>query len=440
MHHLDRYIVREHIAPFFISNALIMFLFTLNLALQMLGRIVGKGLDPMLIAEFFFLNLAWIITLSVPMSVLVASLMGFGRLAGDHEIVAMKAAGVGINRMIRPVLLAGLVVAAFSLYFQDQILPDMNHRNKLLTTAIKRRQPNVVIREGTFTREIPKQTLLVHEMEEGSDTLHNVTIFDESDQNQPTTVLAETGRMTFVDTLGMYHLKLYEGEIHQTERQDPTNYQVMSFRQALFRTESTDQVLQRKEAGYRGDRELGLAGLQERVDELRGRPDPERYTRQINRYLVEYHKKWAISFAAIIFVLVGAPLGIKLTHGGLGVSGPLSVVFFLLYWTFLIGGEDIADRGIAPAWLAMWAPNILLGLIGWGLIRLETRQHSTFRFPWQRRSVPSAPDEDTGWSDLSRDQIERMAARERQKMRDEDDDDGPPSSTPAAPGSAGGTS
>ncbi len=418
---LDRYIVREHVAPFFISNALIMFIFTLNLALQMLGRIVGKGLEPMLILEFFWLNLAWILTLSVPMSVLVACLMGFGRLAGDHEIIAMKAAGVGINRMIRPVLIMGILVGAFSLYFQDQILPDMNYRNKLLTTSIKRKQPNVVIREGTFTRDIPKQTLLVKDMDPETELLTDVTIFDESNQNQPTTILAQQGYMNYVDSLGMYHLKLYHGEIHQTERQNPESYQIMEFGEALFRTEDTDQLLQRREGGYRGDRELSLSGLMERVDELKERPDPERYVRQINRYLVEYHKKWSISFAAIVFVLIGAPLGIKLTHGGLGVSGPLSVVFFLMYWTFLIGGEDMADRGLVAPWLAMWAPNFLLGALGWFLIRLETKAHSAIRFPWQRkRATDEHPDT---WTDLSREQIERMAAEEaaRQQTGDEPD-------------------
>ncbi|HEX04102.1 MAG TPA: YjgP/YjgQ family permease [Bacteroidetes bacterium] len=415
---LDRYIVREHIAPFFISNALIMFIFTLNLALQMLGRIVGKGLEPMLIAEFFWLNLAWILTLSVPMSVLVACLMGFGRLAGDHEIVAMKAAGIGITRMIRPVLIAGVLVGAFSLYFQDQILPDMNYRNKLLTTSIKRKQPNVVIREGTFTREIPKQTLLVREIDPETELLTDVTIFDESNPNQPTTILAETGKMSYVDSLGMFLLKLYEGEIHQTERNDPEEYQIMQFGEALFRTEDTDQLLQRREGGYRGDRELGLAALTERVNELRARTEPDRYERQINRYLVEYHKKWSISFAAIIFVLIGAPLGIKLTHGGLGVSGPLSVVFFLLYWTFLIGGEDMADRGLLAPWLSMWAPNFLLGALGWFMIYLETRTHKTYRFPWQKkREEDGVPD---SWSSLSGEQIDQMAAEEQARQQNED--------------------
>lgn len=421
MNILDRYIVREHIAPFFISVSLIMFLFTLNLAIRMLSRIVGQGLEFMVIIEFFFLNLAWIITLAVPMSVLVACLMGFGRLAGDREIVSMKAAGVGIMRMMRPVILASIFVAGFSLYFQDQILPDMNHRNKLLTSSIRHKKPNVALREGIFTRDMPKQTLLVRQIDDDTGGLRDVTIFDESNAEQPSTVIAETGRLDFVDTLAMYYFHLYDGEIHQMERENQEVYQILRFEEALFRIDAPDQLLKRREEGFRGDRELGLAGLLKRVDELERRGDEERYRRQINRYLVEYHKKWAISFAAIVFVLVGAPLGIKLTHGGLGVSGPLAVLFFLAYWTFLIGGEDIADRGILPPWLAMWAANILLFVMGLLLIRWETRQHSSLRLPWQRRRRGDDEEESGsgGWSDLTRDQIEELAEIERRKAEDE---------------------
>ncbi len=427
MNILDRYIVREHIAPFFISVSLIMFLFTLNLAIRMLSRIVGQGLEFMVIIEFFFLNLAWIITLAVPMSVLVACLMGFGRLAGDREIVSMKAAGVGIMRMMRPVILASIFVAGFSLYFQDQILPDMNHRNKLLTSSIRRKKPNVALREGIFTRDMPKQTLLVRQIDDDTGGLRDVTIFDESNAEQPSTVIAETGRLDFVDTLAMYYFHLYDGEIHQMEREQQEVYQILRFEEALFRIDAPDQLLKRREEGFRGDRELGLAGLLKRVDELEQRGDEKRYRRQINRYLVEYHKKWAISFAAIVFVLVGAPLGIKLTHGGLGVSGPLAVLFFLAYWTFLIGGEDIADRGILPPWLAMWAANILLFVMGLLLIRWETRQHSSFRLPWQRRRHTDDDEEPSagGWSDLTRDQIEELAEIERRKAETEAGEDAP---------------
>ncbi len=408
---LGRYIIREHVAPFIISISLIMFLFTLNLALRMLGRIVGQGLELMVILEFFFLNLAWIITLAVPMSVLVACLMGFGRLAGDREIIAMKSSGIGLIQMIMPVLIAATLVSVFSLFFQDQILPDMNHRSKLLSLSIRRKKPNVALREGIFTRDLPRQTLLVKQIDPETELLRRVSIFDESKPEEPSTVAADSGRFEYVDSLGMYHLHLYDGEIHQAKREEPETYEIIRYREALFRIDASDQILHRREHGYRGDRELGLAALRKRIGDLSSRANSPAFKRQIDRYLVEYHKKWAISVAAIVFVLIGAPLGIKLHHGGLGVSGPLAILFFLIYWSFLIGGEDLADRGIVSPVVAMWAPNFLLTLMGLFLIRLEMRQHTVIRFPWQRQPGDHINNK-RGWKDLSPDTIEEFARQE----------------------------
>lgn len=415
MKHLDRYILREQIAPFFISFSLIMLLFVLNLLLRVLGRIVGRGLEPMVIIEYFFLNLAWIVTLATPMSVLVACLMGFGRLAGDREIVVLRAAGISVTRMIRPVLIAGIGVAAFSLFFQDSILPEMNHRNKLLSSSIRRKKPNLALRQGTFTQDMPNQTLLVREIDDESGLLMDVTIFDESSSKQPATIIAESGNLDYIDTLGMYQFRLNDGEIHQMEREDPTGYEILKFKKATFRIDSPDQVLQRRDKGYRGDRELDLAGLTKRIEDLKARNNNERYERQINRYRVEYHKKFSMSFAAIVFVLIGAPLGIKLTHGGLGASAPLAVFFFLLYWVFLIGGEDIADRGLISPPLAMWLPNIVLGIFGVLLILHELRTHSTIKMPWQRKRKTEDSDYRSRWAKLSSDEIESLAQMERNK-------------------------
>jgi lipopolysaccharide export system permease protein len=83
-----------------------------------------------------------------------------------------------------------------------------------------------------------------------------------------------------------------------------------------------------------------------------------------NRYLVEVHKKFSIPFASIVFILVGAPLGIASRKGSMGIGITLSIFFFLLYWICLILGEDLADRRLLHPMLAMWFPNILIGLAG----------------------------------------------------------------------------
>jgi lipopolysaccharide export system permease protein len=102
---------------------------------------------------------------------------------------------------------------------------------------------------------------------------------------------------------------------------------------------------------------------------------------QSNRYLVEIHKKYSIPFACVAFVLIGIPLGIMARRGGAIIGFGFALIFFLLYWIFLILGEDLADRTLLDPWLAMWLPNILVTAAGIFLLFLGV-YHQTF-IQWQ---------------------------------------------------------
>lgn len=82
------------------------------------------------------------------------------------------------------------------------------------------------------------------------------------------------------------------------------------------------------------------------------------------QYLVEIHKKFSTSFACLVFILIGAPLGIMARKGGIGTGIIYSLAFFVIFWVCLIGGENLADRLVLPPALAMWAPNIIIGVFG----------------------------------------------------------------------------
>jgi len=117
--------------------------------------------------------------------------------------------------------------------------------------------------------------------------------------------------------------------------------------------------------------------------------------KQIDRYLVEIHKKYSIPFACIVFILIGVPLALR-TGQGMAMAIGLSMVVFVVYYVSLIGGEKLADRALLSPWLSMWAPNVLFGLIGVWLIRITAREQRIMEFQWRtvlrflpRRHAPS---------------------------------------------------
>jgi lipopolysaccharide export system permease protein len=102
------------------------------------------------------------------------------------------------------------------------------------------------------------------------------------------------------------------------------------------------------------------------------------YKKKINKYLVEIHKKISMPFACIIFVLMGTPIGVMSRKGGIAQGAVFSILFFLIYYVFLIGGEELADMAIITPFWAMWSPNILLLGIGIYMIYTATYELKSF--------------------------------------------------------------
>ncbi len=441
---ISRYILREHVAPFLFGLITIVFLFLLNVVFRDLGRLLGKGIPSGVVFEFFGLNLAWIVALAIPMAVLVATLMAFGRFSSDNEIVALKASGVHLYRLITPVLIVAVFLTIGMERFHNSILPEFNHRYRLLFSDISKKRPTLTLEENVFFDEIPNYSLLVHELiEEGDENiLKGIMINDYSDSEYSQTVIAESGQLAFSEEREEMIFTLFNVEIHSVELDDLENYRVVKSKQWVLSVPVSNMVLERSQSEHRGDREKSatmmredIAEILERIDQREdhirrivrldlnelfidgiwsgettkrgetavkeGNPSIEALNRRVRNISqriraelgfieglkrsvlskqVEIQKKYSIPVACIVFVLIGAPLGIMARQGGMAVGGGLSLLFFVIYWIFIIAGEQLADRGYISPFIAMWIANILVGMGGIYLVVKSVRE-STF-IPW----------------------------------------------------------
>ena len=421
---MSRYFIREMVLPFFFSLLMITFLLFINFLLRAVDRFLGKGLDVITILEYLFLNLAWIIALAVPMAVLLSTLMTFGRLSEDNEINAMRASGVGFLSIIRAPLMFGITIALLLIFFNNFILPDMNFHARLLSGDIYRKRPGMNIEPGIFLDNLPDYSMIVGGKE--GEIMSDVRIFSKGKQEAQTSIHAKTGTLsTLADA---FLLTLFDGEIHELESKDFTNYRRIIFETHKIIIPADDILLNRRDSSNRTDREMTVPMILNKVKgyekkirvvntRLKGafyrtlgdsilpvsiedgqeivtsaqdsiRSDTtlskgqlhkkERQLRSLerqvknefglitsylkgrNKYAVEAHKKFSIPFACILFVLLGAPLGVMAKRGGFAISTSLSFGFFLLYYVLLIGGEELADRNQVSAAMGMWVPNAVL--------------------------------------------------------------------------------
>jgi len=410
---LSRYILRHHIAPGVGGLAIFYFVLSMDFLVDYLELFLAKGVPAAAVLEAFALSLAWMTVLAVPMAVMVAVITAFGGLAGSNQITAAKASGIGAFSLILPVLLAAAVVTAGLFAFGDRVLPDANYRLKTLLVDIHRVRPLAAIEPGILTELPGGYQIVVDALDSRTSEMSGIIIHRSQTGRAPQMIVAQRGEITSEDPGGM-RIRLFDGEIHETDPEDPTKYNRLLFDRHVINVADAASELVRTNRAKRGDRELSVAELRdryashleessraelrladllaERVDLTLGmmegtrslkpsrmlrderaaalrRTDAELRTvaasaRKARAVAVEYHKKIAIPFSCIIFVLLGAPLGIRSRRGGIGIGAGIGIVFFLVYYLFLIGGEQLGDRGfISPFW-AMWSANALFGAIG----------------------------------------------------------------------------
>lgn len=445
---LSRYLLRGLVGPFVFSLCTLMFLFLLQFVMKFVDQLVGKGLTAWVIVELIALNLAWMVVLAVPMSVLVASLMAFGELSARNEITAMKASGVSIYRMVTPVLFTATILAVLLILFNNRVLPEANHRAKTLAIDIRRKKPTLTMVQGLFSQDISGYSILVRKTFEKSNNLEGITLYDYTDPNMNVVITAERGAISFSPDFRKLIMDLQSGEIHELDLTRMSAYRRIRFEnhRIAMNVEGFDFERTAAETFSRGDRELSANAMRIVVDSLRrdaqrleqalrdsithsmnrmlaGTPHPSPQTgfrqlggqqsvgevshvrmlssytstqlsqidylrRQMDQYLVEIHKKYSIPAACIVFVLVGVPLGIMSKRGGFGIAATLSMGFFLLYWAFLIGGEKLADRTLLSPFWGMWSANIIIGMMGTYLTIRVGRENVVIEWSRLRALIP----------------------------------------------------
>ncbi|MFW5960069.1 MAG: LptF/LptG family permease, partial [Chitinivibrionales bacterium] len=474
-----RHIIQELIIPFIYSFCTIMFLFFMQLAVKVLDKVLNKGIEPLIIIKIFLLNSAWMVVLAVPMSVLVATLIGFGKMSSNNEIMILKASGVNLFRVLIPVISSAGILTTSLVFFHNLVLPDANHKAASLMSDITRKKPAAVIKPGILIRDFQGYAMMVRDIDHSTGKMSGVKVFSSNGKQDNSITVAEYGYINVTPDEKYLKVKLYNGETHSlTSDKDSADYIVADFSAQSIFIENIDSRFKRTDRGYRGDREKSAQDLLRDVSEYRSEkedaerkrdkkieeitgfidrldslcsvsgtrsapePDPSLYLlkntkeeantkeerlkqnlsfirriasidpvagtlstsdpdsvksmetllsllknnkekaktriaklkhsiRNLNRtiknnkkriwkYMVEVHKKYSVSFACIIFVLIGAPLGMMVRQGSMGVGVSYSVFFFILFWSTLIGGEALSDNLIIHPAITMWSCNLIL--------------------------------------------------------------------------------
>jgi len=284
---LHRYVLKEHVGPLTFALTALTSILLLQYIGKHFGELVGKGLPTFVIAEFFALSIPLTVALTLPMAVLVATLYAFSRLAAENEITALKASGVSLVSVLKPVLWAAVGVTFVMIAFNDQLLARSNHKLAVLQRDIAQKKPTFGLREQVINEVSPgKFYLRAGHIDESSNLMREVTIYDMADPAVKRTIYADSGNMRMVHNMSDLELLLYHGNTEDVPTNNAGELRRLYFDVDLVRVKGVGNQFQKTTAdSYKSDREMTVCEMQQAQD--RARRDHELARREFTQRIPE---------------------------------------------------------------------------------------------------------------------------------------------------------
>ena len=441
---LDIYIIKGFLQLFAGTFFICLFIFVMQFLWMWMNNLIGKGLTIDLLAKFFWYSSLTLIPMSMPLAVLLASLISFGNLGERFELLSMKAAGIPLVRILSPLIIVALIISISSFIFQDLVSPYATREMSRMAWSMKQKSPELEIPEGVFYSEIPGYNLYVEHKDPETGLLYGVMIYTNAGgYNDTQIVLADSGRMQSTADKMHLRLTLWGGERFRNMSAQQGSmlragvpYMRESFIEettfipfdANFNLMDADLFSHNAQAKDLNEIEHSIDSLKHIADSSRhviysgilqwhlrkdlpaGRPDSlaiveeaarmpafdsiylalpdeqrvkawrnalsraetmqseyqfralETGDRNMNlrKHHIEWHKKYTMSLACLLFFFIGAPLGAIIRKGGLGVPVVVSVIIFIFYYMINQAGQNNAKVAVWTIESGTWLSSAVL--------------------------------------------------------------------------------
>jgi LPS export ABC transporter permease LptG/LPS export ABC transporter permease LptF len=357
---IDRYVMRQVLMPFLLGLLVFTFIFIIPPLLQYAESLVAKGVSGPIVVGLISLLVPQALAVTIPMSLLLALLVAFGRLSADREFVAMQACGVSLRRLLWPVALVAISAWAATSYVLIALVPDSNQRflDTVFNVASQRAEGDVKPR--TFYQDFPNFVLYVRDIPPDGRGWNGVFLADLRDGQRSAVYLAQQGRVVIDRERKRIDLELIDATEHRLD--DEGNYTVNRFERGAF---NVDPVATFSNATQKGPRQMSIAELRAEINKRRQQVDPATNAPfSTHNEEMEIHKRFSIPVACLVFGLIGLALGATHRRGGALGSFVIGIaVVFAYYVPLMIGPSLVKGRYLTP-WLGSWLPNVVLGALG----------------------------------------------------------------------------
>ncbi len=352
---LNRYVFVEILVPFVFGLSVFTFILLIARILKLVELVVNRGVPLLDIVKTFALILPAFFEVTVPMALLLSILLGFGRLASDSEVVAMKASGISLYQLTVPVAVFTILATIASFLLASWVRPWSNNALREQLFQVVKSRVSAGFKEKIFNTDFPGLVLYVEEIEPGGNTLKGLLISDSRNPQNRNTVIAKIGLLVPNEEAKAVTLRLLDGTIYGVGGTDKsfqkTDFTVYDVSLAL--TNFGDNRPHDKDP-----KEMSLPELTEQIAVKTAAKQP------IREEQIEYHRKFSIPFACVAFMLVGVPLSIPPSRAVRSRGFSMSLGLIFLYYIPMTVGQTLADKGVLPVIPGLWLPNVVFFALG----------------------------------------------------------------------------
>lgn len=353
---IHRHIFREMLAPFLLSIIFFLFIFLMRTMLDITNLVVNYRVSLGTVTRMMLFSIPYFLEFILPMAAMMAVLLTFLKMSGDNEIIALKAGGYSLYKLLPPVLVFCLLGFAATTLITIYGVPWGKNGIRDLLLELKTSSYSALLKERTFNTKFKGMMVYVNKTDPKTHSLIDVFIEDRNNRGMVLTVTAPRGQMISSPDGGSFHLRLFDGFINQVNLADKSA-QGIRFDTYDVRLDISKAIMAARNKRKDED-EMSFAELRDYINQA------EKKDARFNQVLIEIHKKFSLPFACIALGILAVPLGIQSKSAKRSFGIGLGLIFFLLYYMMLSAGWVFGEAGIYPPIIGMWAPNIVMGGLG----------------------------------------------------------------------------
>ncbi|WP_458777548.1 LPS export ABC transporter permease LptF [Desulforhopalus sp. 52FAK] len=345
---LYTYLATEMLAPFFASFLIMNCVFFLVKLIPFLNFVLDLKIGLADFTRLFSYLFPNIFLYSIPMAAMMGVTIGFARLSSDSEILALKASGISMYKIIPPVVIVTALIALFTAFFSIKLIPLSEIAMKQLTYQLLKEKVNKGIKPHVFTEALGDVVVYVDDINKETGNWTDVWVSDMRGAKNPTITMASSGRMeSNIEDMNVT-IVLHNGSLHKPSNE---NAQIVEFDQ--YRINIPLKPPNSKATRVKKRNVLSMGELLE-ASKDEGEPFKQR-----RALLIEFHKRMVLPAGCLLISLIGLPLGLQAKPGKKAIGIQAGLGIFILYYIFFTIGKSMAESATVSVAIAMWGPNFL---------------------------------------------------------------------------------